>query len=67
MMHRRPHGCGVCIVIIVDMGDVARCFLVDDVGDVAVIVDNYVMVVVVLIIDGVVWWRAGGHHHRPSR
>jgi len=64
MVHRRCRGCDVCVVVIVDMGDVAQRFLVDDVGDVAVVVDNYVAVVVVLVIDGVVWWRAGGRRCR---
>jgi len=55
-MHR---GCEVCVIVVVDMGDVAQCFLVDDVGDVAVINDDDVaVVVVVLVVDGIVWWRA---------
>lgn len=60
--------CGVC-VIVVDMGDVAQHFLVDDMGDVAVVDDNDMAVVVVynmvvvLVVDGIGWWRAGGRRH----
>jgi len=58
-------GCGVHVIVVVDMGDMAQSFLVDDVGDVAVVNDDDVAVVVViydmvvvLVVDGVVWWQA---------